>query len=205
MSALAAPRYGTREADDNRRTILWLLGIAAFVSLLTSEAIWARLFDAFGAEDHGYARQEAPPRFVPDREMRQLIALTEDPAATPAYTPEKAITLNQAIPFVHGPVVSARPFHPVTADRIAQLTALKCLTQAVYYEAGFEPIAGRRAVAQVVLNRAAHPAFPKSVCGVVYQGVNRPVCQFSFTCDGSLGRRPDPAAWREAEAVASPP
>ena len=51
-----------------------------------------------------------------------------------------------------------------------QRRALLCLTQAVYYEAGFEPLEGRRAVAQVVLNRMRHPAFPKSVCGVVYQG-----------------------------------
>ena len=67
--------------------------------------------------------------------------------------------------------------------------ALLCLTQAVYYEAGFEPIEGRRAVAQVVLNRMRHPAFPKSVCGVVYQRNSAPVCQFSFVCDGSLDRR----------------
>ena len=202
MTAAAVRRYGTREADDSRRTILWLIGIAALVSLLTSEAIWAQVLNLFGAEDDGYARHQAAQPFVPDREMRQLIELTEDPAATPVYTPEKAITLNEAIPFVRGPIASARPFHPVTTDQVARLTALKCLTQAVYYEAGFEPIAGRRAVAQVVLNRAAHPAFPKSVCGVVYQGVNRPVCQFSFTCDGSLGRRPNPAAWQEAEDVA---
>ncbi|MFA9201151.1 MAG: cell wall hydrolase, partial [Cypionkella sp.] len=71
-----------------------------------------------------------------------------------------------------------------------------------YYEAGFEPMAGRRAVAQVVLNRMRHKAFPKSVCGVVYQGHTRPGCQFSFTCDGSLRRRPDPQAWLQAQSVA---
>ncbi|MBA3941795.1 MAG: cell wall hydrolase [Sphingopyxis sp.] len=165
--------------------------------------MWGRIFDFFGAEDHGYARSdaEAPPPVV-DREIAQIIKLTEDPAATPLYTPEKAITLNAAIPFARGPVTIARPFQPAAVDPAARLTALKCLTQAVYYEAAYEPIAGRRAVAQVVLNRAAHPAFPKSVCGVVYQGVNRPVCQFSFTCDGSLNRRPNPAKWKEAEEVA---
>jgi hypothetical protein len=78
-----------------------------------------------------------------------------------------------------------------------------CLTQAVYYEAGFEPLEGRRAVAQVVLNRMRHPAFPKSVCGVVYQGSRSPVCQFSFVCDGALYRRPAAQLWREAELVAA--
>ena len=79
---------------------------------------------------------------------------------------------------------------PSAATMLDQRRALLCLTQAVYYEAGFEPLEGRRAVAQVVLNRMRHPAFPKSVCGVVYQGATRRVCQFTFVCDGSLYRAP---------------
>jgi hypothetical protein len=82
-------------------------------------------------------------------------------------------------------------------------TALRCLTQAVYYEAAVEPMQGRRAVAQVILNRMRHPAYPNSVCGVIYQGSERRTgCQFSFTCDGSLLRAPAVARWREAEVVA---
>ncbi len=81
--------------------------------------------------------------------------------------------------------------------------ALHCLTQAVYYEAASESDAGQRAVAQVVLNRVTHPAFPKSVCGVVYQGSERRTgCQFTFTCDGSLARVPARFAWDRAQAVA---
>ncbi len=202
MTAAVARRYGTVARDDDRRTVGWLVGIALVVTLLTSESLWGRVFDFFGAEDHGYAQDEAEAPPPVDREMAQLIKLTEYPAAIPLYTPEKAITINEAIPFARAPIVLAKPFHPATVDPASRLTALKCLTQAVYYEAAYEPISGRRAVAQVVLNRAAHPAFPKSVCGVVYQGVNRPVCQFSFTCDGSLNRRPNPAKWKEAEDVA---
>lgn len=202
MSATAVRRYGPAPREDHRRTILWLVGIAVLVSLLTSETLWGRVLDFLGVEDHGYSDTDTPQPFVPDAEMKQLIELTGDNASVPAYAPEKAISLNEAIPFTRGPVVAARPFHPVNIGEATKLTAIRCLTQAVYYEAGFEPIAGRRAVAQVVLNRAAHPAFPKSVCGVVYQGVNRPVCQFSFTCDGSLNRRPNPRAWKEAEEVA---
>ena len=78
----------------------------------------------------------------------------------------------------------------VGGDDLDQRRALLCLTQAVYYEAGFEPLEGRRAVAQVVLNRLRHPAFPKSVCGVVYQGAGSGVCQFTFVCDGALYRAP---------------
>ncbi|PAX07416.1 cell wall hydrolase [Sphingomonas lenta] len=81
--------------------------------------------------------------------------------------------------------------------------ALECLTQAVYYEAGNEPLDGQRAVAQVVLNRVRDRAFPASVCGVVYQGSHRRTgCQFTFTCDGSLRRRPVPSLWTRAQAVA---
>ncbi|WP_338467989.1 cell wall hydrolase [Novosphingobium sp. ZN18A2] len=81
--------------------------------------------------------------------------------------------------------------------------ALQCLTAAIYYEAASEPDAGQRAVAQVVLNRVAHPAYPDSVCGVVYQGSERAGCQFSFACDGSMARRPVPAFWDRARRVAA--
>ena len=82
--------------------------------------------------------------------------------------------------------------------------AVRCLTQAIYYEAANEPRAGQEAVAQVVLNRLRHPAFPKSVCGVVYQGSERVTgCQFTFTCDGSLARTPVLWRWDAAEQVAA--
>lgn len=81
--------------------------------------------------------------------------------------------------------------------------ALQCLTTAIYYEAASEPDAGQRAVAQVVLNRVAHPAWPNTVCGVVYQGSERPSCQFSFACDGSLARKPMKAFWDRARRVAA--
>ena len=81
--------------------------------------------------------------------------------------------------------------------------AAECLTAAIYYEARSEPIDGQRAVAQVVLNRVRDRAFPKSICGVVYKGSERSTgCQFSFTCDGSMLRPRDPAAWARASAVA---
>lgn len=81
--------------------------------------------------------------------------------------------------------------------------ALDCLAKAVYYEAASESEGGQRAVAQVVLNRVAHSAYPDTVCGVVYQGSQRRTgCQFSFTCDGSLGRKPSATYWARALSVA---
>lgn len=200
----AVRRYRPVIRDDTRRTILWLAGAGLTVTLLTSNALWRVVFNVFDAERRGDGQVElvAPPAPAVDRELARLIRLTETPETAAPYAPEKAITLNAAIPFSHEFITPARSFAATSANEGAKLTALKCLTQAVYYEAAYEPLSGRRAVAQVVLNRAAHPAFPKSVCGVVYQGVNQPVCQFSFTCDGSLKRRPNAAVWKEAETVA---
>ena len=82
--------------------------------------------------------------------------------------------------------------------------ALKCLTDAIYYEAANEPEAGQRAVAQVILNRMRHPTFPNSVCGVIYQGSERTTgCQFSYSCDGSMARQPARISWLRAQNVAS--
>jgi hypothetical protein len=79
---------------------------------------------------------------------------------------------------------------------------LDCLTEAVYFEARSESNRGQAAVAQVVLNRLANPNFPKTVCGVVFQGAARPGCQFTFACDGSMGQPLELAAWDRARKVA---
>ncbi len=80
---------------------------------------------------------------------------------------------------------------------------LGCLTAAIYYEAASEPDEGQVAVGQVVINRTRQAGYPKSVCGVVYQGsARRTGCQFTFTCDGSLYRTPSRAGWARAEAAA---
>jgi hypothetical protein len=82
---------------------------------------------------------------------------------------------------------------------------LDCLTQAVYYEARGESALGQAAVAQVVLNRVRHPAFPKTICAVVFQGAGgrKADCQFSFVCDGSMRQRLDPEAWDRAQHIAA--
>ena len=130
-----------------------------------------------------------------------LVAATSASPGEIRAVGDEARLINAGLPFSTAPIQAARPF-AIGGEDLDHRRALLCLTQAVYYEAGFEPAAGRRAVAQVVLNRMRHPAFPKSVCGVVYQGSRSPVCQFSFVCDGSLYRAPAPGAWREAKSVA---
>ncbi|MEO5773238.1 MAG: cell wall hydrolase [Sphingomicrobium sp.] len=132
---------------------------------------------------------------------------TAPPAPPPLLVrqlaPEDALQVNGTIPLASGPNPSARPFTFAAASTGSRAQALECLTSAIYYEAGSQDPDGQRAVAQVVLNRVRHPAFPASVCGVVYQGSTRATgCQFTFTCDGSLLRRPSLDGWARARKVA---
>ncbi len=116
-------------------------------------------------------------------------------------TADDAAKLNAAIPVAttYNPV--AKQF--VINDATERAQAMQCLTAAIYYEAANEPRMGKEAVAQVILNRTRHPNYPKSVCGVVFQGSERYTgCQFSFTCDGSMARAPARRQWGESREVA---
>ncbi|MFO0541901.1 MAG: cell wall hydrolase [Phenylobacterium sp.] len=101
------------------------------------------------------------------------------------------------------PVSAVETLAPRGGGRAASRD-LDCLTQAVYFEARGESPAGQAAVAQVVLNRVRKAGFPKSVCGVVFQGSTRGTgCQFSFTCDGSMNRTRESRAWSQARRIAT--
>jgi hypothetical protein len=118
---------------------------------------------------------------------------------------EEAKGLNAAVPTFDGPLELPRPFAlpDGSGTALSSKTAHGCLTAAIYYEAAGQPAAGQRGVAQVVLNRVRHPAYPKTICGVVYQGWQRTTgCQFTFTCDGSLARRPAVRNWGIAAKIA---
>jgi spore germination cell wall hydrolase CwlJ-like protein len=114
----------------------------------------------------------------------------------------QARRVNAVMPAAVAAPQAARPFL-LPVDTRDGREALHCLTQAAYYEARGNGTDAEASVVQVVLNRVRHPDFPKSVCGVVYQGAARQTgCQFTFTCDGSLRRPLDAAAWNQARAVA---
>ena len=120
--------------------------------------------------------------------------------------PEEAKDINDKRPLDLERLIAAKPFR--IGDRASEEAhieaAITCLAQAIYYEAASEGLSGQRAVAQVILNRVRHPAFPNTVCGVVFQGSERVTgCQFSFTCDGSLLRVPSIAGFSRARQIAS--
>ncbi|HVH38000.1 MAG TPA: hypothetical protein VM757_05370, partial [Sphingomicrobium sp.] len=93
---------------------------------------------------------------VPASKAAALVAATSASAEQFRAVGEQARVINASLPFSTSPVQAARPFE-ISGDQLDHRRALLCLTQAVYYEAGFEPVEGRRAVAQVVINRMRHP------------------------------------------------
>ena len=166
------------------------LALAAVIAIAVIVAFRARA-------DAAIVEAELPPA-----QAAALIRATSGEASLQMRAVgHEAKLINASLPFSEGPNHSARPFQTAGGDLDARRAEL-CLTQAVYYEAGFEPPAGRRAVAQVVLNRVRHPAYPKSICGVVYQRSASNICQFTFVCDGALYRAPARAAWEQARSVA---
>ncbi len=126
-----------------------------------------------------------------------------DPRFLRPVSESEARSINAALPVSGLPVQPSAPLVIPPALGTNWQRSVQCLTQAIYYEAATEPDDGKRAVAQVILNRVRHPAFPKSVCGVVYEGSTRTTgCQFSFTCDGSLARTPMASFWTRARQLA---
>ncbi|MGR3485816.1 MAG: cell wall hydrolase [Paracoccaceae bacterium] len=79
----------------------------------------------------------------------------------------------------------------------------ECLTQALYFEARGEPLAGIYAVGEVILNRVQHRYYPDTLCGVVNEGTGAlHACQFSYTCDGIPEHIAEPAAWAKVGRIA---
>jgi spore germination cell wall hydrolase CwlJ-like protein len=79
----------------------------------------------------------------------------------------------------------------------------QCLATGVYFESRGESLKGQAAVAQVILNRVRNPAYPKTICGVVYQNEDwHNGCQFSFACDRVKDKVNSPEHWQIARQVA---
>ncbi|MEA3044036.1 MAG: hypothetical protein QOH47_1874 [Sphingomonadales bacterium] len=174
--------------------------------------LWAPLALLIPAASCVPATIAAPPEITLTRAEIEAftapspLAAAADPAA-PGFsflTGDQAFVANAAIPVVSGPNPAAGSFVFSARTALDRMRSVDCLAQAVYYEARSEGEGGERAVAQVVLNRVRHPAWPNSVCGVVYQGPMRAGggCQFTFTCDGSLAIRPGGPNWVEAQRIA---
>ncbi|PCD04630.1 cell wall hydrolase [Sphingomonas spermidinifaciens] len=178
------------------RPLLAVLTIVALLAILMPLVIVANAPRIVPIE-RKVARARPPQRVIPPAELPPV-----EPAEFVAVSREDAVAYNASIPFSTAPLLSARPFR-IIGDEASIARATDCLTAGVLYEAGDDTV-GQRAVAQVILNRVRHPAFPKTICGVVFQGAERRTgCQFTFTCDGALARRYSEAAWARAHDVAA--
>jgi spore germination cell wall hydrolase CwlJ-like protein len=90
-----------------------------------------------------------------------------------------------------------------------------CMALNIYHESRSENLAGKFAVADVVMNRVNNRSYPDSVCGVIYDAELKPSwkdptkevpvrnrCQFSWYCDGKSDDPIEEDAWNESILVA---
>ncbi len=185
-------------SESKGRSILrWVLLAAGIIAIIA----YATMRPSVTIRPAAPGRVIAPPVGADPIDPVEPAPLTFQPDIAPA---DAEIINAQRLDYA-GPIVSAKPLiAPRNFERASDLQrATECLTQAVYYEAASESAVGQRAVAQVVLNRVRDPRYPSSVCGVIYQGSERRTgCQFTFTCDGALSRKPDPFLYARARFVA---
>ena len=204
-------RPGTALVRLRQVRVSWAVAGALAILLVSALAVQGVLRvvgDRFAGAHHAVVSVPVP-RGASALGQTGRAAIADPAYASPAAGTTGTIALPPVplafarLPAGDGSVVPARPFSTARASAIDRGRALECLTAAIYYEAASEPDDGQRAVAQVILNRARHPAFPATVCGVVYQGSERRSCQFSFACDGAMARVPSPAGWARATRVAA--
>jgi hypothetical protein len=141
----------------------------------------------------------------------------EQPAALPPADEPGGALLLAALPAVPdapastGGLTIAPKSDPSPRLSYAELIApenhfreMRCLAEAIYFEARSEPEEGQAAVAQVILNRVRHQNYPDTVCGVVYQNRHRFLaCQFTFACEGKSLRITEAEPWRVAVQIAT--
>ena len=205
---------------------------SAFVQPVVSKAILARLpqprpsFDSLGkqrvAEDNRAPRADqsalayAPPSQSIDAPFAAVIgeptigdgdlaAMDPDAPNAPRARPGKPTLLGwlagrnvkQFQPGLHEWVTNPLP------ASVWEVKQQRCLAEGIYFEARGEPDLGQAAVAQVILNRVKNPAYPRTICGVVYQNVSprARACQFSFACDGKPDRIGSPAYFAKAQRI----
>jgi Cell Wall Hydrolase len=141
-----------------------------------------------------------------------LAALPIEPGKAPTTAASVRIAVAKppppvvvAVPTVKVSLAPSRPV-PAASPLVGSVTSekeMKCLAEAIYFEARSEPERGQAGVAQVVLNRSRSGVYPSTVCGVVYQNRHRYLaCQFTFACEGKSLRITEPGAWSTASRIA---
>jgi|SRR6185312_14472955 len=121
--------------------------------------------------------------------------------ASMTYRPPMEKTV--ALPKPAVKVADTQPAPVADAVMSHLLAEHKCLSEVLYYEARGEGLSGQKAIAEVVFHRMNHGNYGHSICAVVYEGRDKPGCQFSFTCNGEGLRPKQRSAWRASEKLAA--
>ena len=172
--------------------------VAAFAAAATL------LFSFVSADGSGAYAQATEPQIA---QTVQNGTEASDPSAEAGQVRFVAQEVVQALPSETGEAdedidsLEAASLRGLVAamDTSAELTGdMRCLAEAIYFEARGESLAGQLAVGRVVVNRAESDAFPDDYCGVVKQPA-----QFSFVRRGRIPAADESsAAWQRAEAIA---
>ncbi|GAA0193754.1 spore germination cell wall hydrolase CwlJ-like protein [Brevundimonas nasdae] len=200
--AMSAGSTARPDADRAQAAQMQTEGLAGKVASAGPDGLAAPLT----AEQLALAQSHDPTLLIPALHGLapnwEAVLLAGKAQVMPGEYGAEAQKLNAAMAVAAGALRPARPF-VFKGSAEDRRRALRCLTQAVYYEAALEPDAGQAGVAQVVLNRVRDPNYANTVCGVVFEGAERTTgCQFSFTCDGALAQAPVAWAWDRARKVA---
>jgi hypothetical protein len=134
--------------------------------------------------------------------MLQIVSLVEPDPSLAEASPERVLT--PAIWKLESTYKMKRQEKKkAIAQKRVKLAEENCLARAIYFEARSESELGQLAVAKVIMNRTRDPNYPKTICGVVYQGSDRRnSCQFSFACDGLPDEIKNREAWNRSKRVA---
>ena len=147
----------------------------------------------FGAEAGAWAQDEAP--------LAVEAAATATEPDAPRFFAEEVVQPLPAEESLEARVLEATSLHELVGDMPVADTLspdMKCLAQAVYFEARGEPLTGQLAVARVVINRAGSGLYPADYCSVVTQRA-----QFSFVKGGRIPHADETSpAWLRAKAIA---
>jgi spore germination cell wall hydrolase CwlJ-like protein len=196
IRAAFAPLAGTFNSEDDAALTVAALPQAAQAQTPTTDPRVVGKPIAKGQDklrDKAQDRIGERPKSAPASEPVAAEPLQRLAALPPSDTTVITVTPSQKPAIAKSPLLGV-----VTSER-----ELKCLAEAVYYEARSEPERGQAGVAQVVLNRVRSGVYPASVCGVVYQNRHRYLaCQFTFACEGKALRITEPGPWRTAMRIA---
>ena len=150
------------------------------------------LVTVFGAEAGAWAQDQAPTAPT---------AASELPADAPRFVAEEVVQPLPSEDSLEARVAAATSLQELVGDMPVEDSLspdMRCLAQAVYFEARGERLAGQLAVARVVINRAASGLYPADYCSVVAQPK-----QFSFVRGGRIPQANEGSQeWLRAKAIA---